>query len=379
MALYIHKYGGTSLATAGRIRDIAARLARAHEAGDRLIVVVSAMGGETDRLRAAALDICPEPDARELDMLLTAGERVSMSLMAMALKAAGVPAISLTGSQSGIITDGRHNRARVLEIRGERIQEALDGGAVAIVAGFQGVSRAREVTTLGRGGSDLTAVRLAARFQAAACRIFTDVDGVYTANPGRVPGARRLREIDTETMVRFAALGAGVLHPEAAAAAHQEDVELRVLSSFIPGQGTRIAKGLATAVVAIGCVHDALEIQLGDAASEQTAEMLRSAGVTPLACLPGAAGGTALYLAARDLGDAGEALAAAGGLGAPRRQGDLVAIVQPASSAPPPASMLPAGAVTGPGTALTLVDPAASDRLVHNLHATLVGTAKSAR
>jgi uridylate kinase len=171
-------------------------------------------------------------------MLLTTGERISMALVAMALNASGLNSISLTGSQSGIITDGNHTRARILDVKGDRIQEGLAAGRIVIVAGFQGVSLTKEVTTLGRGGSDVTAVALAARFGAARCDIYTDVDGVYTADPGRVPTARRVAAIDHDSMVVFSELGAGVLHPRAARWARNERVPVVVRSSFIPGPGT---------------------------------------------------------------------------------------------------------------------------------------------
>jgi aspartate kinase len=238
MALVVHKYGGTSLATTARIRDVAARIGYEKRAGNDVVVVVSAMGDSTDRLASLANDICPKPDPRELDMLLTVGERISMSLVSMALNSSGLRSISLTGSQSGIITDGAHTHARILDVRGDRILEGIADGRIVIVAGFQGVSAAREVTTLGRGGSDLTAVALAARFAAVRCDIYTDVDGVYTADPGRVPTARRVAAIDHEAMIAYAELGAGVFHPRAARWAARERVPVVVRSSFIPGPGT---------------------------------------------------------------------------------------------------------------------------------------------
>jgi aspartate kinase len=256
MALIVHKYGGTSLATSARIRDVAARVGIEKRAGHDVIVVVSAMADTTDHLLALATDITPHPDPRELDMLLTTGERISMALVAMALNSSGLNSISLTGSQSGIITDGTHTRARILDVKGDRIQEGLAAGRIVIVAGFQGVSLTKEVTTLGRGGSDVTAVALAARFGAVRCDIFTDVDGVYTADPGRVPTARRVAAIDHESMVVFAELGAGVLHPRAARWALRERVPVVVRSSFIPGPGTLVGadpKPAPAPVLGLGC------------------------------------------------------------------------------------------------------------------------------
>ncbi len=259
MALVVHKYGGTSLATAARIGDVAARVGMERRAGHDVIVVVSAMGDTTDHLKALATDLTPHPDPRELDMLLTAGERISMSLVAIALNASGLRSISLTGSQSGIITDGAHLRARILDVKGDRIRDGLADGRVVIVAGFQGVSAAKEVTTLGRGGSDVTAVALAARFGAARCDIFTDVDGVYTADPGRVPTARRVAALDHDAMVAYAELGAGVLHPRAARWARRERVPVAVRSSFIPGPGTLIGepgRDAVSPVIGIGCLQE---------------------------------------------------------------------------------------------------------------------------
>jgi uridylate kinase len=271
MALVVHKYGGTSLATAARIGDVAARVGMERRAGHDVIVVVSAMGDTTDHLKALATDLTPHPDPRELDMLLTAGERISMSLVAIALNASGLRSISLTGSQSGIITDGAHLRARILDVKGDRIRDGLAEGRVVIVAGFQGVSAAKEVTTLGRGGSDVTAVALAARFGAARCDIFTDVDGVYTADPGRVPTARRVAALDHDAMVAYAELGAGVLHPRAARWARRERVPVVVRSSFIPGPGTLIgdapgaghAGHAALPVVGIGCLRSVTVSEVG--------------------------------------------------------------------------------------------------------------------
>jgi aspartate kinase len=190
LALRVQKYGGTSVGDPERIRRVAERVCRARAEGHELVVVVSAMGHTTDELTALASSVSPDParrHPREMDMLLTAGERISMALMAMAIREAGVEAISFTGSQAAIITDDRHTVARIEEVRGDRVRQELDAGRVVIIAGFQGVSRSREVTTLGRGGSDTTAVALTAALGAERCEIYTDVDGVFTADPGRCP------------------------------------------------------------------------------------------------------------------------------------------------------------------------------------------------
>ena len=233
--LIVQKYGGTSVGTPERIRIVAERVAAARRAGAEVVVVVSAMGHTTDELTALAAQVTPDArrsHPRELDMLLTAGERITMALVAMAIRDCGIEAISLTGSQAAIITDGTHTGARIEEVRTERVREELGRGRVVIIAGFQGVSRAREVTTLGRGGSDTTAVALGAALSAYRCDIFTDVDGVYTADPRRVPDARVLAEVDYDDMVELAASGAQVMHPRAVEIGARFNVPLRVLSSF---------------------------------------------------------------------------------------------------------------------------------------------------
>lgn len=233
--LIVQKYGGTSVGTPDRIRTVARRVAEARQAGDDVVVVVSAMGHTTDELVRLADEVTDGARARhprEMDMLLTAGERITIALTAMAIRDCGSEAISLTGSQAAIITDGTHTGARIEEIRADRVREELGRGRVVIVAGFQGVSRDREVTTLGRGGSDTTAVALAAALGAGRCDIFTDVDGVYTADPRRVSDARILHEISYEAMVELASSGAQVMHPRAVEIGARFDVPIRVLSSF---------------------------------------------------------------------------------------------------------------------------------------------------
>jgi aspartate kinase len=223
-----------------RIHHVADRIAERHAAGDRLVVVVSAMGATTDELMQLAQRVTDLPSRRELDMLLTAGERISMALLSMCLNTRRVPAISFTGSQSGIITDSNHTRARILEVRPIRIGPELDRGKVVIVAGFQGVSREKEVTTLGRGGSDTTAVALAAGLGAAACEIYSDVPGVMTADPRIVPEARLIPELSWDAMLEMAGTGAGVMHARAVALARRHRIPFAVRSSFKPEEGTMV-------------------------------------------------------------------------------------------------------------------------------------------
>lgn len=246
--LLVQKYGGTSLATPERIRAVARRILGERDAGKSLIVVVSAMGHSTDDLVKLAHEVAAVPSRREMDMLLTAGERISMALLSMCLTDLGCEAISFTGSQSGIITSASHTDARIVDVRPHRIHEELARGRVVIVAGFQGVSTTKEVTTLGRGGSDTTAVTLAAAFGAAECEILTDVDGILTAHPAIVPQARKLRAIPYEEMVEMAALGAQVLHPRAVEMAFRYGVAVHVRSSFHQEAGTMVTDRTAVRV-----------------------------------------------------------------------------------------------------------------------------------
>jgi aspartate kinase len=222
----VQKYGGSSVADVERIQRVADRVAHARASGRNVVVVVSAMGDTTDELLALARRVTESPARRELDMLLSAGERISMALLSMALNARGVPAVSFTGSQSGIITNDAHTNARIVEVRPYRVQDELARGKVVIVAGYQGVSYKREVTTLGRGGSDTTAVALAAALDAEACEIYSDVDGVYSADPGVVPEARRLSEIGYEEMQELAESGARVLNAQAVEFAKERGIAL---------------------------------------------------------------------------------------------------------------------------------------------------------
>jgi aspartate kinase len=230
--IIVQKYGGTSLSGPEQIKAVAQRIVREKKAGRDVVVVVSAMGEDTDKLLSLARSVSSSPEKRELDMLLTSGERKSMALLAMAIHDLGFESTSFTGSQVGIITDARHTRAKVLEVKGKRLQEALKKGEIVIVAGFQGVSPEKEVTTLGRGGSDITAVVLAAYLKAKRCEIFTDVDGVYSADPKIAPNAMRLSEISYEEMMELSRNGFKVIHSEAVEIAALNRIELQVSPSL---------------------------------------------------------------------------------------------------------------------------------------------------
>ena len=240
--LVVQKYGGTSVADADRIKAVAEHIVRTRRQGDDVVVVVSAMGKTTDDLERLAHGVSHVPAAREMDMLLTAGERISMSLLCMAILDHGQPAVSFTGSQAGIVTDTTHRKAKIVEVRADRIREAIAGGVVAIVAGFQGVSTARDVTTLGRGGSDTSAVALAAVLGAEACEIYTDVAGVYSADPRVVPDARRLPRLSFDEALEMAATGSGVLALRSVEFARNHGVRVHVRSSFTWAPGTWITE-----------------------------------------------------------------------------------------------------------------------------------------
>jgi aspartate kinase len=240
MALIVQKYGGTSVGSAERIKNVARRAAKWAGEGHQLVVVVSAMAGETNRLIALAKEVQAHPDPRELDVMVSTGEQVTIALLAMALADLGVKARSYTGAQVKILTDSVFNRARILRIDEERIRGDLGSGCVVVVAGFQGVDEAGNITTLGRGGSDTTGVALAAALKADECQIYTDVDGVYTTDPRIVPEARRLRTITFEEMLEMASLGSRVLQIRSVEFAGKYRVKLRVLSSFEEGEGTLI-------------------------------------------------------------------------------------------------------------------------------------------
>jgi aspartate kinase len=240
MALIVQKYGGTSVATPAHIERVADRVIAARNAGNRMVVVVSAMSGETNRLLSLAREITPQPNPRELDVILSTGEQVTIGLLAIALEKRGCPAISYTGAQVHILTDSAYNKARIVEIDSQRLMRDLDNGNVVVVAGFQGVDDKGNITTLGRGGSDTTAVALAAALKADECQIYTDVDGVYTTDPRVVPDARRLDKVTYEEMLELASLGAKVLQIRSVEFASKYNVPLRVLSSFDDGPGTLI-------------------------------------------------------------------------------------------------------------------------------------------
>ena len=238
----VMKFGGTSVADPEKIRRVASRLVEAKRAGSRVVAVVSAMGQHTDELVSLAHEVSPQPKPREMDMLISVGERISCALVAMAIADLGLDAISLTGSQAGIVTDTVHGKAKIVEVRAHRIHEALDSDRIVLVAGFQGVSTDFDITTLGRGGSDTTAVALAAALGADACEIYTDVDGVFTADPRLVPGARKLHAVSYEEMLEMAASGAKVLALRSVEFARNHGVKLHVRSTFTGEEGTWITE-----------------------------------------------------------------------------------------------------------------------------------------
>ena len=238
--MIVQKYGGTSVGTAARIRRVSRRIAATVKRGEQVVVVVSAMGHTTDRMIALAQSVNPEPPARELDMLVANGETITAPLVAMCLEGMGVPAISLSGLQAGVRTSAQHSRARIQDINPGRILEALREGKVPVVAGFQGVTESLEITTLGRGGSDTTAVALAAALKADSCEIYTDVDGIFTADPRVVRTARKLAFIRYDEMLELAAVGARVMHPRAVEIGELYGVPIHVRSSFHDGVGTMI-------------------------------------------------------------------------------------------------------------------------------------------
>ncbi|CAN7208866.1 aspartate kinase [Knoellia sp. LjRoot47] len=272
MPIVVQKYGGSSLADAESIKRVARRIAETRKAGNDVVVAVSAMGDSTDELVDLAQDVSPVPPPRELDMLMTAGERISMALVAMAIHDLGMSARSFTGSQAGVITDEAHGKAKIIDVTPGRITEALDKGHVVIVAGFQGVSQTtKEITTLGRGGTDTTAVALAAALKADVCEIYTDVDGVFTADPRIVPKARKIDRISAEEMLELAACGSKVLHLRSVEYARRYDIPIHVRSSFTPKEGTIVTdqpgpRGLegeaVEAPIIAGVAHDRSEAKI---------------------------------------------------------------------------------------------------------------------
>ncbi len=240
--LIVQKYGGTSVGNPERIRNVARRVVRTKEQGNDVVVVLSAMSGETDKLINLANQVSDNPDPREMDMLVSTGERVTIALLAMAIHSLGHKAQSFTGRQAGIVSDSVHTKARIENISGERVRHALKEGKIAVVAGFQGINRNDDVTTLGRGGSDLSAVAVAAALQADLCDIYTDVDGVYTTDPNMVPEARKLDKISYDEMLELASLGAKVLQTRSVEFAKKHNVRVRVLSSFNDNPGTLVTR-----------------------------------------------------------------------------------------------------------------------------------------
>ena len=264
MALIVQKFGGTSVADAERIRKVARRLCAAREAGNDVVAVVSAMGDVTDELLALARQVSQSPPEREMDMLLATGEQVTIALLAMAIHSSGHEAISLTGPQAGILSDASHTKARIQEVRADRVREALAEGRIVIVAGFQAISDEGEITTLGRGGSDTTAVAIASRIEADVCEIYTDVDGVYTADPRVVPTARKIDVVSYEEMLEMAASGARVLQLRSVEFARNHGVVIHVRSSFNDEPGTVVEEaqpGMEQAIIS-GVTHDTSEAKI---------------------------------------------------------------------------------------------------------------------
>ncbi|KAB8196473.1 aspartate kinase [Nonomuraea phyllanthi] len=269
MALVVQKYGGSSVADASCIKRVAQRIVATKKAGNDVVVIVSAMGDTTDELLDLAEQVSPLPPGRELDMLLTSGERISMALLAMAIANLGHEARSFTGSQAGVITDSTHGKARIIDVTPSRIREAVDQGDIAIVAGFQGVSQdTKDITTLGRGGSDTTAVALAAALQADVCEIYTDVDGVFTADPRIVPAARQIPKISYDEMMEMAACGAKILHLRCVEYARRFELPIHVRSSFGTREGTWVVSGPYTEgtemeqPIISGVAHDRSEAKI---------------------------------------------------------------------------------------------------------------------
>ncbi|MGO4341059.1 aspartate kinase [Pedococcus sp. 2YAF34] len=271
MPIVVQKYGGSSLADAASIKRVARRIAEAKKAGNDVCVAVSAMGDSTDELLDLANEVSPQPPPREMDMLLTAGERISMALVAMAIADLGYTVRSFTGSQAGVITDSSHGKARIIDVTPGRVTDALDKGHIVIVAGFQGVSQdTKEITTLGRGGTDTTAVALAAALGADVCEIYTDVDGVFTADPRIVPAARKIARISNEEMLELAASGSKVLHLRSVEYARRFGIPIHVRSSFSAKEGTIVTDTPTTttagdtveAPIIAGVAHDRSEAKI---------------------------------------------------------------------------------------------------------------------
>jgi aspartate kinase len=267
VALVVQKYGGSSVESADRIRKVAERIVRTRKEGHDVVVVVSAMGDTTDELLDLAEQVCPVPPPREMDMLLTAGERISNALVAMAISALGAQARSFTGSQAGMITTSKHGDARIVQVNPQRLRSTLDEGSIVLVAGFQGVSQdSKDVTTLGRGGSDTTAVALAAALEADVCEIYSDVDGIYSADPRIVPDARRIGTVTYEEMLELAACGSKILHLRAVEYARRYGVPLRVRSSYNDRTGSLVSGSIEELpmenAIITGVAHDRSEAKI---------------------------------------------------------------------------------------------------------------------
>jgi aspartate kinase len=293
----VQKYGGSSVSDVGRIRRVAERVVATRELGTQVVVVVSAMGKTTDELLALARQIAPAPPRRELDMLLTCGERISMALLSMAINELGYEAISFTGSQCGILTNDRHSGARIIEVRPVRVQDELERGRVVIVAGYQGVSYKREITTLGRGGSDTTAVALAAALGAEHREICSDVDGVYSADPNVVDSARLLDAISHDEMEELAAHGACVLHPAAVEFARTSGIALYARATARAAGGTRVGGSPAADVCGVTGQRDLVRLRL------RGADALAALGGVPMQFMRGSADDAVAYLALDDVPD----------------------------------------------------------------------------
>jgi aspartate kinase len=312
--LVVMKFGGTSVGDAERLKRVARRLVAAKEAGSKVVAVVSAMGHTTDELVELAHSVSPSPQARELDMLLSVGERISCALVAMAIVDLGHSAISFTGSQAGIVTDSRHTKAKIVEVRARRIHEALDRDEIVLVAGFQGVSaESADVTTLGRGGSDTTAVALAAALGAGVCEIYTDVRGVYSADPRVCPAARKLDRVSFEEMLEMASSGAGVMMARSIEIARTHTVRLHVRSSFEGDEGTWITEEddpmLEKALIS-GVVHQRQETvyHVGGTGAAQLFEALADANVNVDTILQSGPAEIVFSAPPEDRADAGRAL-----------------------------------------------------------------------
>ncbi|HET6347050.1 MAG TPA: aspartate kinase [Myxococcota bacterium] len=381
-ATVVQKFGGSSVADVPRLRAIAQAVMARSRAGDRVVVVVSAMGKTTDQLISQARSISPDPPRRELDMLVTAGERISMALLSMAIHEEGGQAISFTGSQSGIITDDQHQGASILEVRPERIEHALGTGKIVIVAGYQGVSRQREITTLGRGGSDTTAVALAAALAADACEIYSDVDGVYSADPNVCPQARLLNELPFEAMQAMAGAGAKVLNADAVEFARRAGITIVARKTGdASGRQTLVHAGAPrpSGVVAVVGASAVSRVALAETPGEPFWEQLARLGARLLA-----AGEASLLVDRTGIPGRDEAPLAAlartygmccvpTGLVTLVGTGLLQRALRPAQVALDAAGIAHAGWVGHDGVASVLVPHAAVDEAVCRLHAALVG------